>query len=75
MIRTLQSDHPSFGDQLVAFEKHVGKYIEASYSLATNAGTSALNLVVKSLNIKSGNEVILPHFRLSPQPIVCNMKM
>ena len=40
------------------FEKKLAKYIKTKYCIATNNGTDALILCLKSLNISQGDEVI-----------------
>ena len=42
------------------FEKNIGQYIGAKYVVATNTGTSALQIAMEALNLKPGYEVIVP---------------
>ena len=50
----------SDGPFVQSFEKNFAKYCEADYSMAVNSGTSALHLAMLALDIKEGDEVILP---------------
>ncbi len=42
------------------FEKNFSKYNKSKYVLATNSGSSALEIILKSLEIGKGDEVIIP---------------
>ncbi len=48
----------TLGKKMIEFEKKFSKYIGAKYCIATNNGTDALILSLKSLGIKKGDEVI-----------------
>jgi len=50
----------SLGYAVEEFEKNFANYLNIKYVVALNNGTSALHLALKSLNIKEGDEVILP---------------
>ena len=62
------------GKKTFEFEKALQKYLSAKYSIATNSGTSALFLALKSLGVKSGDEVIMPNisFIAVPNAIIYN---
>lgn len=49
-----------WNDYIKKFEKKFAEYIGVKYSLATSGGTGALQLALASLDIKKGDEVILP---------------
>ncbi len=42
------------------FEKKFSKYVEARYAIGVSSGSSALEIGLKALGIKSGDEVIVP---------------
>jgi perosamine synthetase len=42
------------------FEKAANKYLGCKYSIATSSCTGALHIALKSINISSGDEVIIP---------------
>lgn len=48
------------GSRTQAFEERMGKYIGVKHALAVSNGTAALDLALKALNIKLGDEVIVP---------------
>lgn len=56
----LNSDWLSMGPVVKKFENKLSKYLEIKYSVATNNGTSALDIAMKCLDIKKGDEVLLP---------------
>jgi len=63
----IQSGHLSssnlYGGKYVKiFEKQIAQFLNVKYAVAINSGTSALYASLLSLNIKSGDEVIIPSF-------------
>ena len=48
----------TLGSKMVEFEKKFSKFIGAKFCIATNNGTDALILSLKSLGLKNGDEVI-----------------
>ena len=48
------------GPQVKEFEKLFSNYIGSNYGVAVNSGTSALEIALKAIDIKSGDEVIIP---------------
>ena len=42
------------------FEKKTKKYLGSRYSLAVNSGTSAIHLAFKAINLKKGDNIIMP---------------
>lgn len=52
----------SQGEYLKLFESNFARYIGTKYALTTCNGTVALHLVLESLGIKEGDEVIVPDF-------------
>jgi len=58
----LRTPNLSRGPQLVEFERMFAEYTGTAYAIATNSGTSALHLIVKSLQIQDGDEVITTPF-------------
>ena len=50
------------GPNVKQFEKLSQKYLKSKYAVAVNSGTSALQAALYALNIKSGDEVLLPSF-------------
>ena len=50
----------SQGSFVKKFEKKFAKYIGVKYAISCASGTAALSLLFKTLNLKKGDEVILP---------------
>lgn len=60
VIETLQSDWLTTGPLIEDFETSVREFTGASHAVAVNSGTAALHAVMHALDIKPGDEVILP---------------
>ena len=58
----LSSSNINGGKYVQIFEKQIAQYLNVKYAVAINSGTSALYASLLSLNIKSGDEVIVPSF-------------
>jgi perosamine synthetase len=50
----------SMGRKVEEFEKDFKKYTNAKNAIAVNSGTSALHVALVALNVKEGDEVIIP---------------
>ena len=46
------------------FENNFSKFIGHKYSVAVSSGTAALEIAIKSLKLKKGDEVIIPNFTI-----------
>lgn len=46
------------------FEKNFSKIIKRKFSVAVSSGTAALDIAVKSLDLKKGDEIIVPTFTI-----------
>ena len=76
----------SEGSFVKEFENKFSKYNNRIYGIAVSSGTAALEISMKSLNLKKGSEVIIPSFsiistalcvvKLDLKPIIvdCNLK-
>jgi len=64
-VDVLQSNWLSMGPVVKKFEKSLSKYLNIRYAIATNNGTSALDIALKCLKIKKGDEVIIPALGMS----------
>ncbi len=60
IIEIYESGNISVGKEIEEFEKKVANYIGKKYAIATSSGTTALHLSLHSMDIKKGDEVILP---------------
>ena len=50
------------GKYVTAFEKTVASFVKSKYVISVNSGTSALQAALHALDIKKGDEVIVPSF-------------
>ena len=50
------------GKNVQEFEKLTCKFVKSKYAIAVNSGTAALQAALYSLNLKKGDEVIVPSF-------------
>jgi len=50
------------GKYVQEFEKLASSFVKAKYAVAVNSGTAALQAALLSLNVKAGDEVLLPSF-------------
>jgi perosamine synthetase len=62
VVEVLRSSKLSQGPMLQAFEEALAGYLGVSDAVAVNSGTSALQLALRALGIKDGDEVIVPSF-------------
>ena len=54
----------SEGPEVKKFEENFSKYIGHKYAVAVSSGTAALEIAIKSLNLKKGDEIIIPNFTI-----------
>jgi perosamine synthetase len=54
----------SEGSNVKKFEKNFSNFIGHKYSVAVSSGTAALEIAIKSLNLKKNDEVIIPNFTI-----------
>ena len=54
----------SEGPFVEKFEKQFSKFNSRKYGIAVSSGTAALEIALKSLNLKKGDEVIIPTFSI-----------
>jgi len=62
VIEVLDSGYLSIGPRLPEFEDSIAKYIGIKNAVAVSSGTAALHLIVRSLGIGAGDEVITTPF-------------
>ena len=62
VTEVLKSGILSIGPKVEEFEQMVADHVGLKYGIAVNSGTSALNLIIKALNIGEGDEVITTPF-------------
>ena len=49
------------GDEVKLFEKNFAKFVGAKNCITVGNGTDALEIAIKSLNLKKGSEIIIPN--------------
>ncbi|MDA9956383.1 DegT/DnrJ/EryC1/StrS aminotransferase family protein [Candidatus Pelagibacter sp.] len=54
----------SEGPEVKKFENNFSKFIGSKYSVAVSSGTAALEIAIKSLKLKKGDEIIIPNFTI-----------
>lgn len=54
----------SSGAFIKKFEDNFSKIINRKYAIAVSSGTGALDISVKALNLKKGDEIIVPNFTI-----------
>ncbi len=62
VVEILKSGQLSIGKYTLLFEEIVANYVGSKYSVAVSSGTSALHLILKSLNVSSGDILFVPSF-------------
>ncbi|HEV2193874.1 MAG TPA: DegT/DnrJ/EryC1/StrS family aminotransferase [Nitrosopumilaceae archaeon] len=60
--KSLTSSGNAGGKQVQEFEKLLSRSVKAKYAIAVNSGTAALQAALYALDIKKGDEVLIPSF-------------
>jgi len=50
----------TMGEKVGEFESKFARFVKAKYAVALSSGTAALHLALKSLDVKAGDEVLVP---------------
>lgn len=58
ILKTLNNSAFVLGPEVEALEKEFAEFCDAKYAVAVNSGTAALHLILLSLGIKQGDEII-----------------
>lgn len=61
------------GNNLLNLEKKISRFFDINYCLGVNSGTDALILILKSLNIGYGDEVIVPAHTYASTAFACSI--
>jgi dTDP-4-amino-4,6-dideoxygalactose transaminase len=62
VVDGLKHHHLANGPIVEKFEKDFSIFLDKDYSIGVNSGSSALHLALIALNIKPGDEIILPSY-------------
>lgn len=60
--KSLTSSENAGGRQVQEFEKLLSTFVKSKYAIAMNSGTAALQAALYALDIKKGDEVLIPSF-------------
>ena len=60
VLDTIRSGWLTMGPKTFEFEREFSQYIGSDYAVALNSGTSALHLALKAIDLKAGEEVVVP---------------
>lgn len=60
VVEVIESGMLASGEWVRRFEDEFARYTGTEYAVATTSGTTALDIALKALGIKSGDEVIVP---------------
>jgi dTDP-4-amino-4,6-dideoxygalactose transaminase len=60
VVASLRSGWITMGPKTVRFEEEFGRYVGSKHAIAVNSCTAALHLALKAIDLKPGDEVIIP---------------
>jgi dTDP-4-amino-4,6-dideoxygalactose transaminase len=82
LIRVAESQYFILGPEVEKLEKSIGDYIQSKYTVGVSSGTDALLIALMAIDIKPGDEVIIPTYsffatagvvsRLNAVPVFCD---
>jgi dTDP-4-amino-4,6-dideoxygalactose transaminase len=62
VTQVIKSNNIAQGKKVAEFEKRLAEFIGVKYALVTHSGTAALHLILLTLGVGHGDEVIVPSF-------------
>jgi len=61
VIKVLDKEYLGMGEEVMLFEQEIKSYLKTEFDVVcVNTGTSALHLALEALDIKAGDEVLVP---------------
>jgi dTDP-4-amino-4,6-dideoxygalactose transaminase len=82
LIKVAESQYFILGPEVEKLEKSIGDYIQSKYTVGVSSGTDALLIALMAIDIKPGDEVIIPTYsffatagvvsRLNATPVFCD---
>ncbi len=71
IAEVLRSGYLTMGEKVVQFEKMFARFVGTRYAIATNSGTSSLEIILRAIGIE-GSSVIVPSntFMASPVSVI-----
>ena len=58
--KVIQSGWFSMGPEVKKFEEKIASYLQITYAIGVSSGTAALDVALKCLDIKNGDEILIP---------------
>lgn len=65
VLEVFKSGRLALGPKAQEFEEKMAEYVGVNYGVAVSSGTAALHILVRALDIKEGDEVLVPSFTFS----------
>ena len=62
LIRTAESQYFILGPEVEKLEKAMCEYLECKYAIGVSSGTDALLIALMAIDIKPGDEIIVPTY-------------
>ena len=62
IFKLLEDKDFILGEEVLKLEKSMSNFLDTKYSVGVNSGTDALELSLKAVGVKSGDNVIVPGF-------------
>ena len=85
IFKLLEDKDFILGEEVLKLEKSMSNFLDTKYSVGVNSGTDALELSLKAVGVKSGDNVIVPGFsffatsevvyKLNANPIYCDINL
>ena len=69
ITEVLRSGYLTMGEKVAQFEKMFAKFVGTRYAIATNSGTSSLEIILRAIGIE-GSTVIVPSNTFMATPVV-----
>ena len=71
VLEVLRSGRLALGPRIEEFERRVAEYVGTRQAVAVSSGTAALHLGARALEIRPGDEVLVPSFTFAASVNVC----
>jgi perosamine synthetase len=71
VVEVLRSGRLALGPKTAEFERQLARYVGVKHAVAVNSGTAALHLLVCSLGLAPGEEVLVPSFTFAASVNAC----
>ena len=62
LIRMAESQSLILGPEVELFEKNISEYLDCKYAIGVSSGTDALLIALMAIDLKPGDEVIIPTY-------------